>query len=503
MPKHRSLLPLFGALLFLVSSCSSTGPITIIDKPASTIEGIAVSSDKKDQVRFLRYGELDQIRSLDPLFALNPAAQRVVQLIHEGLTGFDENGAVVPRLAQKWDVSSDSLTWVFTLRDDAFFQDAIVFTSGIGRKVTASDVYNSFKRMGSTGVPPNAARMFVDYVAGFDAYFREQHEIYFEQDRVISEIVGIRVIDDQTIQFNLSEPDPSFLQKLASPLAAIYPLEAYANKQSAEQGIPVGTGPFRFERALGDSLYVLRKNHRYWGGAETILIDQIEIVKESSETELFKKFARNDLDFIAELGPQMMRSLIDENGKLEASYTQNFKLYEGASQRYEFYYNPLNAYQFSLLDTKFLFKNFTSAQYSAQMSAPVVQIMSAMETFPPDFISQKLAQFDTSRSVINVSFNGNFVAGDFLLQLTQSTKEIAPMRIYRSPLITREILAYVVQSSDSPNGVDVSLGKVQDRLVEFEVKRYAIINTTVDGIKMNRFAWWLDFRGAKITPKES
>ncbi len=503
MPMQRLLLPLFGTLIFLVSSCSSTGPITVIDKPASTIEGIAASSSVSEQPSFLRYGELDQIRSLDPLFALNPAAQRVVQLIHEGLTGFDENGDIVPRLAEKWDVSSDSLSWVFTLRNDAFFQDATVFTSGIGRKVDSRDVYNSFKRMGSTGVPPHAARLFVDYITGFDAFFREQHEIYFEQDRVIIDISGIRVIDEQTIQFNLSMPDPSFLQKLASPFAAIYPIEAYASKQSAEQGVPVGTGPFRFERALGDSLYVLRKNHRYWAGAETILIDQIEIVKESSETELFKRLARNDLDFIAELGPQMMRSLIDENGKLEASYTQNFKLYEGANQRYQFFYNPRNAYQFSNLDTRYLFRNFTFEQYSSLMRAPVVHMVREMEAAPYDFVSQRLAQFDTSRSVINVSFNGNLVAGDFLLQLTQSTKETAPMQIYRTPLITREILGYIVQSSDASNGIEPTYGRVQDLLVEFEVKRYAIINSAVDGIRMNHLPWWLDFRGAKITREES
>jgi hypothetical protein len=133
------------------------------------------------------------------------------------------------------------------------------------------------------------------------------------------------------------------------------------------------------------------------------------------------------------------------------------------------------------------------------MRAPVIQKVREMEAAPYDFVSQRLAQFDTSRSVINVSFNGNLVAGDFLLQLTQSTKEIAPMRIYRTPLITREILGYIVQSSDAPNEMDMTYGRVQDLLVEFEVKRYAIINSAVDGIRMNHLPWWLDFRGATIT----
>jgi hypothetical protein len=451
-------------------------------------------------MQVLRYGELDQIKSLDPLYALNPAAQRIVQLIHEGLTGVDAIGGVEPRLAASWDVTTDSLTWLFTLRDDIFFHDATVFTSGIGRKVTARDVYNTFHRMAQNAVPPDAARLFTGSIIGFDAYFREQNEIYFEQDRVIADIQGIRVIDDRTIQFNLNNPDSRFLQKLASPLAVIYPVEAFANKRSAEEGSPVGTGPFRFDRAFGDSLFVLLRNNRYWGGSDNISVDQIEVVNQRAESELFKRFAREEIDFIAELGPEMIRTLINERGSLEESYADNYELYRGHPQRYDLNFNPRNAYLFNMNDALSLIRGFNVDEYVQLMGSSVVQIVDSVKMVPPDFVSMKAAQFDTSRNVVNVSFNGNQVAGDFLLNIVQSARDTTPMRIYRTPLVTREILFYMTQpGAYTTNGyLDIDDTLPENRVLRFDVHRFAIINKKVKGISMNEFSWWLDFRNVVI-----
>lgn len=495
-----TILGIFAASA-LIASCASSGPVTVVDTPASTITSNSRTSPRTGaDMKVLKYGELDQIRSLDPLYALNPAAQRIVQLVYEGLAGLDANGRPTPRIAASWDVTGDSLTWLFTLRDDVFFHDATVFTSGIGRKVTAQDVYNAFRRMASNSVPPDAAKLFAGNIIGFDAFFREQNEIYFEQDRVIRDIQGIRVIDERTIQFNLNFPDPKFLEKLSSPLAVIYPPEAFANKRAAEEGSPVGTGPFRFERSFGDTLHVLQRNSRYWGGADNISIDQIEVVNQRAESEIFKRFAREEIDFIAELGPEMIRTLINEQGELEESYTDNYVLYRGHPQRYDLNFNPTNAYQFNLNDALTVIRNFSMDEYVGLMGGSVVRVVDSLSVAPTEFVSLRVAQFDTVRNVINVSFNGNQVAGDFLLNIVQSAKDVTPMRIFRTPLVTREILFYMTQP-----GLYTSNGSYEpealpsaQRVTRFEIDRFAIINRKVQGIQMNSFSWWLDFRNVVI-----
>jgi len=503
--KLQSLLILLS-LSVLVASCGSSGPLTVIDTPASTINSSNQASARSQaEMRVLKYGELDQIKSLDPLYALNPAAQRIVQLVHEGLTGLDADGLIKPRLAASWDVTSDSLTWLFTLRDDIFFHDATVFTSGIGRKVTASDVRNTFLRMASNAVPPDAARLFTGSIIGFDAYFREQNEIYFEQDRLISDIQGIRVIDNRTIQFNLNYPDSKFLQKLASPLAVVYPVEAFASKRSAEEGDPVGTGPFRFERAFGDTLFVLTRNNRYWGGSENISIDQIEVVNQRAESELFKRFARQEIDYIAELGPEMIRTLINEQGSLEEAYTDNYELYRGHPQRYDLNFNPSNAYQFEMNDALSIIRDFSVETYVQRMGSNVVREVDLLLRVPDAFTSLRVARFDTTRNVVNVSYDGNQIAGDFLLNVVQAAQNVSPVRIYRTPLVTREILFFMTQP-----GLYTSNGFIEDnatvptaRVLRFDINRFAITHKKVRGIQMNEFSWWLDFRNVVIQDEPS
>lgn len=61
------LLGLFS-ISVLVASCVSTGPLTIVDAPATTItSNNQVSPRARADMKVLKYGELDQIKSLDPL----------------------------------------------------------------------------------------------------------------------------------------------------------------------------------------------------------------------------------------------------------------------------------------------------------------------------------------------------------------------------------------------------------------------------------------------------
>src|SRR5690606_28328992 len=157
---------------------------------------------------------------------------------------------------------------------------------------------------------------------------------------------------------------------------------------------------------------------------DNISVDQIEIVNQRAESELFKRFAREDIDFIAELGPEMIRTLINAQGELEDSYTDNYVLYRGHPQRYELNFNPVNAYQFNLNDALTVIRDFRMDQYVGLMGESVVRIVDSLGTVPAEYVSTRVAQFDTVRNVINVSFNGNHIAGDFLLNIVQSAKDV-------------------------------------------------------------------------------
>jgi len=489
--------------LSLFQGCALQGNMTVVTNIPETFEADRKSAESPKEYAVLRYGELDQIRSLDPLFALNPASQRIVQLIFEGLTKLNEHGKVVPGIAQEWKMQSDSLSYIFKLNDSIFFHDASVFTSGVGRKVDAYDVYNTFKRMASPDVPSNAANLFLNSIVGFEAYYKEQHELFFDEDRTIKEIAGITILDASTIEFRLSNPDPLFLYKLASPGAVIYPFESYQNKRSATGGFPVGTGPFKYGGTFGDSLIVLKRNMNLKMDLTESMIDQIDVITIRNESELFKRFAREQVDYIAELGPQMIRSLVNKEGVLEQGYQQQYDLYTGSEQYFTLYFNNNNAYLFSKDDGLQLLKSYDPNSYVTFMANPSVKIAHNYLTKPTSQPSYKMAQFDSSKQVINVSYNGNLISGDFLLHLSSSIKAFAPVQLYRTPIVTRELLYFVDQSTNGNKPASTSL-EFRDhrmnatRLLDFSVHRYAISNKNVKDIKMNDYPWWLDLSKVNI-----
>lgn len=122
-------------------------------------------------------GENQPIYSLDPLFATTQSEMRAIQLVYEGLVRFNSRGKIVPAIAKNWTISNNHTRFSFILKDDVYYQNSSVFASGRGRKLKPGDIKKVFKRMASAGVPPRAAKLFMN-IRGFEPYFKEQHNIY-------------------------------------------------------------------------------------------------------------------------------------------------------------------------------------------------------------------------------------------------------------------------------------------------------------------------------------
>jgi peptide/nickel transport system substrate-binding protein len=81
------------------------------------------------------------------------------------------------RLQRSWDISSDRREYIFHLRTDVSFHDNDAFENGKGRKMLASDVEYSFKRI----IDPKVAS------PGFYIF-----------NNVVDSIDGFKAIDDST-----------------------------------------------------------------------------------------------------------------------------------------------------------------------------------------------------------------------------------------------------------------------------------------------------------------
>ncbi|WP_078381986.1 glutathione ABC transporter substrate-binding protein [Sutcliffiella halmapala] len=151
--------------------------------------------------------------------------------VYEGLVGRDKNANIVPLLAEKWEQLEENI-WEFKLRENVKFHD--------GTDFTAEAVKVTFDRLLDPDVgSPRAV--------------------------VLKMVEEVKVIDDYTVQFILTEPFSPLLSILASHEGGIInpnTIEQYGKEIIQE---PNGTGPFTFESWTPGQEIVLNKNEQYWG----------------------------------------------------------------------------------------------------------------------------------------------------------------------------------------------------------------------------------------------
>jgi peptide/nickel transport system substrate-binding protein len=164
----------------------------------------------------------------DPTASTSQEIPRVVyNNVFEGLVKFDRTGAIVPGLAESYDVSADGLTWTFHLRQGVKFHDGSAFT--------AADVVAKFERARD----PESGHTHPEYYAAIE---------------------DIAAPDDHTVVFTLSKPSRGLLYDLARPDSIIYP----AAKADTQRSQPIGTGPFKFASYTEGSEVVLERNPDYY-----------------------------------------------------------------------------------------------------------------------------------------------------------------------------------------------------------------------------------------------
>ena len=232
----------------------------------------------------------------------------VLSQVMEGLVSLDPKDlSVKPQLATDWEVSSDGLTYKFTIRKDVKFHPHKVFRSERDRTLKTSDIQKSIEYMCSNGEvgSPGTAFTFVlgKYLLGAKAFNEGKTE----------SIEGL-IVDKNTITFQLTEKDHNFLNKLANISCAILPAKIIS--EGLEQDM-VGTGPFLFREFIkGEpSSILLTKNNEYYlkddQGNALPYLDSVEFVIESNKTKQFDRFQTNKLDLIRGLPATKITEMLE------------------------------------------------------------------------------------------------------------------------------------------------------------------------------------------------
>ncbi len=176
---------------------------------------------------------------------------------------------LVPQLASSMEISEDNKVFTYHLRDDVYFHD--------GEPVTTEDVKFTFEWMchpDYTGVRA-ANWMFLE---GFDEYKSGEAD----------EVSGIKIIDDQTIEFHLSRVDAPSLIRISTWM--ISPKHVFEGTPIADLENhpaitrPIGAGPYKLTDYVDGQFTTLEAFDDFHRGRPGV--DQITVKVASSDVQL-------------------------------------------------------------------------------------------------------------------------------------------------------------------------------------------------------------------------
>jgi oligopeptide transport system substrate-binding protein len=238
----------------------------------------AKTEEKKPQV--LRMNLHSEPPTADPGISEDTTSGAIIQATFDGLTRIGKDGKTPePSVAEKIDVSEDGLTYTFHLRDTKWSN---------GDPVTAHDFEYAWKR----ALDPKTASNYA-----YQLYYVKNGEAY-NKGKAKAEDVGVKALDDKTLEVKLENPTPFFLELTA--FKTYYPVNkkvVEANpKWATEAQTHVGNGPFKIESWAHKSKLVLVKNENYWD-KDNVKLDRIEFSMVEDENTELSMFENGELDW--------------------------------------------------------------------------------------------------------------------------------------------------------------------------------------------------------------
>lgn len=221
-------------------------------------------------------------KTIDPGLNNSVEGGHVITNAFEGLTNLDKNEKPVPGVAEKWEVSSNGLTYTFHLRKNAKWSD--------GKGVTAKDFEYAWKR----ALDPKVASQYA-----YQLFYLKNGEAYNTGKAKIDD-VGVKAKDDYTLVATLGSPTPYFISLTSFPTYAPVRKDIVQKNPTAwatKAETYISNGPYKMvEYKQKDSLN-FEKNPNYWN-SKNIKIDRIEFKTLENESSYFSAFKTGQLDLI-------------------------------------------------------------------------------------------------------------------------------------------------------------------------------------------------------------
>ncbi|WJH33077.1 peptide ABC transporter substrate-binding protein [Paenibacillus sp. CC-CFT747] len=242
----------------VVAACGKSDSASPSTSPSSGSNSSAPAAKQEIKINFTA-----EPPALDNSKATTNASFTMLNAMNEGLYRLDKDGKPVAGLAKDMPkISDDKLTYTITLRDNLTWSD--------GSPLKASDFVSSFQRTLDPGTKAQYAFM-VAWLKGGEALLGAKTP---DEIKAKKAELGVKAVDDKTIEIKLEKPVAFFTQLLAFPL--FFPQKTdEVTKQGESYGKDAdkvtGAGPYILKEWAHEQRLVFEKNPKYWDAANVKL----------------------------------------------------------------------------------------------------------------------------------------------------------------------------------------------------------------------------------------
>ncbi len=240
--------------------------------------------------------------TLDPACASDADSATYIVEIFSGLLSFDKDLNIIPDIASGYDVSDDQKAYTFHLRSNVLFQDS-------SRRVTADDFKYSMERALNPDVQSTVGDVYLGDLAGADDFITGKAD----------SVSGIKVIDPDTLELDITAPDANFLDKLTYPTSFVVDKNEVKDATCFDSGWTLsanGTGPFKLAKwDLGNSIE-LTANPNYYLDPKPSLSKVTYLISGGSSYTMYQ----NDEVDVTGIGTTNIDSVRDQTNPLSKEY---------------------------------------------------------------------------------------------------------------------------------------------------------------------------------------
>lgn len=272
----------------------------------SVLIGCGSGAGSSASANAITYNLNSDPKTLDP--ALNQAVDSSIVManLFVGLCKLDENDKAIPGVAESWDVSEDGLKYTFHLRDSKWSN---------GDSVTAQDFEYAWKRV----LNPATAAAYayqMEYLKGATEY---------NTGKGSADEVGVKAIDDKTLEVTLAQPCSYFLELTAFP--CYYPVnknvvegnESWATKAETY----VSNGPFKMTDYRIKDQIVLEKNENYFD-TDKVKLDKVTMKLVTETTSAWASYKAGDFDMVNNVPSSETESALADGSAQAYSALSNY-----------------------------------------------------------------------------------------------------------------------------------------------------------------------------------